>query len=256
MPAHAGVEQVHASGFQLAGQVKHFLPVAAVLDQVHQGQAKADDEVLGHGRAYALHDAQRKAAAAGGIAAPFVGAEVGQRRQKLVDQIALAAHDLHTVIAGFPGQSGAAHIVGNDLLDLRCAEFTRAAAAELGEHAAGRDAAAAVVVAAHMQYLHEDMAALGMHRIGDEAVPGRLLWRAQCRELGMLGHSQCVLVDAEAPCDDELQPFPCTFGVEEGQLFKTLRLILQPGMHGAHQNPVLQGDMADGDGLEEMGIHG
>jgi len=100
------------------------------------------------------------------------------------------------------------------------------------------------------------MAAFGMHGVGDEAVPGRLLWRAQRGELGMLGHSQCVLVDAEAPGDYELQPFPCTFGVEDRQLFKTLRLILQPGMHGAHQNPVLQGDMADGDGLEEMGIHG
>ena len=137
VPAHAGVENVYACGFKLAGQVKHFQPVAAMLDQIHQRQAKADDKVLRQGCANALHDAQRKAAAALGITAPAILTEVGDRGQKLVDQIALATHDFHAVVARIFGQQRAAHMVGNDLLDLLMAQLQRAAVAELGDHAAG-----------------------------------------------------------------------------------------------------------------------
>ena len=108
-----------------------------MLDQIHQRQAKADDKVLGQGCANALHDAQRKAAAALGIATPAILTEVGDRGQKLVDQIALAAHDFHAVVARIFGQQRAAHMVGNDLLDLLMAQLQRAAVAELGDHAAG-----------------------------------------------------------------------------------------------------------------------
>ena len=256
MPANAGVKEVHPRSLKLVGQVHHFAPVAAMFDQIHQRQAKADDEILWDGGAYAFDDAKGKAAAARGVATPFIHAQIGQGRQELVNQIALATHDFHAVVARITGQGGAAHIVGNDLLDLLLAQFPRAAVAELGLHTAGRYAATAMVIAAHMQHLHEDVAAFGVNGIGNQAVSLRLLGRAQGGELCMLGHAQRIFIDAKAAGNDELQPFACPFCIEHGQLFKATILILQPCMHGAHQNAILQGEMTNGDGLKKMGVHG
>ena len=73
------------------------------------------------GLAGATHDLDRHPAALLGGAAPRVGALVGARRQELVEQIALAAHDLDAVVAGLAGQQRAAHEVVDGALDVAAA---------------------------------------------------------------------------------------------------------------------------------------
>ncbi|KAG1240531.1 hypothetical protein G6F68_017569 [Rhizopus microsporus] len=104
MPADAGIDDRRACGLDGLCLLHDLLPVAAVLDQVHQRQAVDDDEVRTAGFTDAAHDLHREAHALAGVAAPAVTARVGARRDELVDEVALRAHHFHAVVAGLAGQ--------------------------------------------------------------------------------------------------------------------------------------------------------
>ena len=93
------------------------------------------------------------------------------RGDELVDQVALAAHDLHTVVARVLRQRGAAHEVGNRLLHLVARQRVRRAGVDGALDRAGRHQIGVVGVAAKVQDLHGDLAARGVHGVGDDAVP-------------------------------------------------------------------------------------
>ena len=95
-----------------------FVPALTVLDVVGHRHPVADDEVVADGRAGASHNLDGKAPPLLRCPAPGVGALVGPRCQKLVEQIPLAAHDLDTVIAGVGGQHRAAREVVDRAVDI------------------------------------------------------------------------------------------------------------------------------------------
>ena len=121
VPADAGVDDRGAGRLDFGCQRDDFVPALAVLDVVGHRHPVADDEVVADRRAGATHDLDRHPAPLLRGAAPGVGALVGARREELVEQIALAAHDLDAVVAGLAGQFGAADEVVDGAVDIRAA---------------------------------------------------------------------------------------------------------------------------------------
>src|SRR5690606_29155167 len=143
--------------------------------QVHGGAHGAPDAAGGSG------DSQHEASTIVQGAAILVGTLVGAVLQELVEQITIGAVDFHAVEARFLGILGALAVGLDDagyLLGLQCARslvtLHRPHQAHMpgGLDGAGRDRQLAVEVdrvgdAPHMPELQHDLAALGMHGIGD-----------------------------------------------------------------------------------------
>ena len=123
VPADAGVDHRRAGGGDGAGEQDDLVMGGAVGDEVDHREAEDDDEVGAGGGAGAAHDLDGQAHAVVVSAAPAVGAAVGMGDEELVEQIALGAHDLDPVIAGFAGAGGGGGDVGDLLLDPRLVEF-------------------------------------------------------------------------------------------------------------------------------------
>ena len=116
---NAGVDDRRAGGLDFGCQRDDFVPALPVLDVVGHRHPVADDEVATDRRAGAAHDLDREPPPLLRRAAPGVGALVGARREELVEQIALAAHDLDAVVAGLAGQLRAAGEVVDGAVDVR-----------------------------------------------------------------------------------------------------------------------------------------
>jgi hypothetical protein len=115
VPADAGVDDRGAGRLDGLGELHDFVPGAAVLDQVEHRQAEDDDEVGADLLARAAHDLDGEADAVL-EGRPIRRAVVGLRRDELVDQVALGAHDLDAVVAGLLREARAAGVVGDGLL--------------------------------------------------------------------------------------------------------------------------------------------
>ena len=109
---------VGACGLDFLCQGDDFVPALAVLDVVGHRHPIADDEVVADGRARAADDLNRKAPPLLGCAAPRIGALVRARRQELVEQVSLAAHDLDAVVARIAGQQRAPREILDRALDV------------------------------------------------------------------------------------------------------------------------------------------
>ena len=158
---------------------------------------------------------KQKAAPLLDAAAVIVGAKVGLRLQKLVDEIAVGGVDLNAVEASSPGPGSGGGVVGHDGGHLVGLESTRrlvglfadrgvdAVAAD--PHRGGRHGRSSVVEIAvrrspHVPELQEDPAAASVHAVGDHppgglhgvGVDARRLQPAVGlrRDGGRLGHDQ------------------------------------------------------------------
>ncbi|KAF4531042.1 hypothetical protein B566_EDAN019060, partial [Ephemera danica] len=147
MPANAGVQQRGTSGADGARELQHLGPGTAVGNEIDEADAVDDDEVRPHRFAHTAHHLHRQAHAVFIAAAPGVVALVGVLHQKLVEEIAFAAHDLDAVIPGFSGQLGAAHEGANLAFDAALAQGPRREGRDGAFQAAGRDAERAVAIA-------------------------------------------------------------------------------------------------------------
>ena len=155
----------------------------AVGDEVDHAETVDQDEIRPHALAHAAHDFDGQAHAVLVGAAPAIGCRllVWVTRNS-VQEIALAPHDLHPVIAGLAGARVAAvTIVGDLFLDPVLVQLLRGNG-EIGDlMAEGATQSGAVGVAAGVQDLHRDLAAFGMHGIGDDAVVGDVLLGEKAR---------------------------------------------------------------------------
>ena len=183
------------------------------------------------------HDLDREASALLGRTAPLVGALVGARSEELVEQIALAAHDLDAVVARFAGQFGARArsrrwCPSTSRSDARSERVDR----RLDRRCADRKRM--VGIASRVQDLQQDLAAFVVHGVGDACgVGGRLpsdnhLRGERQQPPGAVG---CVpagddQADAAAGALREIRRKPV--GVA-GTVF-------QPGVHRAHHHAIAQ----------------
>jgi hypothetical protein len=238
MPADPGVDDRRACCSDRPGQRDGLLPRAAVRDQVEHGQAVDDDEVRPHGLARAAHDLDRQAHPVRVRPAPAVGALVGVGDQELVDEVALGAHDLDTVVAGLARQGGAVD-EGLDLaLDAALAQGARGEGGDRALDPRRGDHQRVVAVATGVQDLQRDVAALGVHRVGDRHVLAGGAARGQGAGAGL---GPALDVRREPAGHDQPDPSAGAFGEVVREVGEALGVVLQPGVHRAHQHAVAQG---------------
>jgi hypothetical protein len=165
------------------GEVDDLFPASATLDEVDHREAINDDEVTADRGARAREDLERQPHAVRPAAAPAVGTAIGPRDQELVDEIPFRAHHLDAVVTRLARERGAAHESGYLALDAAVAELARGERRDRGLEARWRDRERMVGVAAGVQDLHADAAALGVHRIGHESMARNVAaFRSACRQ--------------------------------------------------------------------------
>jgi len=102
-----------------------------------------------------------------------------------------------------------------------------------------------------MQDLQGDAATLGMHGCGDLAVPLR---RPGGRQGAGKGLGPAFDVGRKAAGDDQAHAAACTLGIKRRHAGEVLAAVFQTGVHAAHQHAVLQRDVAQVQGRQQMGI--
>ena len=254
VPADAGVEQGGAGGLDRPGQCHDLLERGAAGDQVQHGEPVDEDEVRAGALADAADDLHGQAHPVRVAPSPLVGAVVGLGGDELVDEVALGAHDLHAVVAGLPGERGGAGEVLDGPLDLLRGELVRHHGADGGTQGARGHGVRGLGVAAGVQDLQGDPAALGVHGAGHQAVPGHLLGGAQESTPGPGG---ALGVRPHAARDDESHPAPHPLRVELREPLEPSGQLLETGVHRSHEHPVGQGGEAQVQGCEQARIgHG
>ena len=237
VPADAGVEHICACRFDFGGQGHVFIPSGAVFHQVEQRDAVNHQKIITAGGADAGHDFAGEAAAVFGAAAVFVVARVGAGREKLVNQIAFAAHHFHAVVARFFGQAGAGDIVGHGLAHFFGGKRARLGRIDRRLNGAGCHRLAAHGITAGVQNLHADFRAVCVHGFGNDTVPRHFFGIG---ELGAaIGH-RARLIGADAAGDNQRHAVFGALGVKSRQMFRALAVLFKAGVHRAHNHAVAQ----------------
>jgi hypothetical protein len=120
------VQRRHAGFLQNLRDDLGVLDGQAALHHLVGGDAVNDRIVLAHQFFGPGDDFQRKTQPVPEIAAVFVGALVGERRDKLVDEIAVGAVQLNGVVSGIPPPANALGKLFHQFPDLLCGQLTRA----------------------------------------------------------------------------------------------------------------------------------
>jgi hypothetical protein len=237
VPADAGIDDVGAGLLDGLRHGHHLVPGAAALDQVEHRQAEDDDELGADAGAHGADHFEAEAHAVFQAAAPAVVAVVGVRHEELVDQVALGAHDLDTVVVGELAHRRALRVVGDGFLDFLFRQRMRRRRIDRRLERRGRHRAFGVGVAPGMQDLHADLAAVLVHGVGDDAVFGgfRLVVEDRCAL-----HHDAVGIRREAAGDDEADAALRPRRVEGRHASVAVADVLQAGMHRSHQDAVLQ----------------
>ena len=141
--------------------------------------------------------------------------------------------------------------VRRDSLDLLLAELVRHEGADRRLEGAGGDGRLTEGVAACVQDLHGDPAAVAVHGLGDHPVLGDLF---VIGELGAAGEGGALGVGGDPAGDDEADPAAGAFGVEGGHPLETAGGLLQADVHGAHDHAVPEGGEAQVQGFQKVGV--
>ena len=181
---------------------------------------------------------------------------VGLRRDELVDQVAFRAHDLDAIVAAVLRHGGALDVVGYGLLDLVVFQRARRRRVDRRLQRRGRHRLRADGVAAGVEDLQADLAAVRMHGVGDNAVlPGLRLIVEDRRTR----QDAAVPVRREAAGDDQADAALGALGIERRHARMTGGNVFQAGVHRTHQDAVFQGGEAEVERRQEVrvgGVHG
>ncbi len=188
----------------------------------------------------AANDLNRKAPPLLRCAAPRIGALVRARRQELVEQISLAAHDLDAVVARLPGQQRAPREILDRALDVaQCARPERVDR-RLDRRRAHRKGM--VRIASRVQDLQQDLAAGVVHRAGDPAMPTGVRRREHLRRERQ---QPARPVRGIAAGDDQADAAAGALGEIRGEPVGVAGTVLQAGVHRPHHHAVAQGGEAE-----------
>ena len=133
MPADTGGEHIHALLDETAGEGMDFFGALAARHEVQQGDPPGEQGARADGVPDRGSDLEGEGAPALGVPAPTVAPTVRRRGQELVDEVALGAHDLHTVIPGLDRGAGSGGELADGAVD---AAAGQASGAEGGERRA------------------------------------------------------------------------------------------------------------------------
>ncbi len=251
VPADAGVDDRGAGGLDCLGEGDHLVEGGAAGHQVEHGEPVDQDEVLADRLAHPADDLDGEAHPVLVGAAPAVGAPVGLPGDELVDQVPLGAHDLDAVVAGLPGEAGGAHVVVDRPLDVGVGELAGREGADGRLEGAGRDQVPVVGVAAEVQDLEGDAAALAVDGRGDDPV---LLGLLVGGEPGAALVGASLVVGGDAAGDDEAHAAAGAGGVELGHAGEAALGLLETDVHGTHEDPVGQRGEAQVQGGQQVGV--
>mmetsp|Transcript_2275 Transcript_2275/g.3770 ORF Transcript_2275/g.3770 Transcript_2275/m.3770 type:complete len:230 (+) Transcript_2275:990-1679(+) len=109
VPTNASVDDGGACFFNFLCQICDFFKRLAVFDQIKHAQSIDDDEIVANCRACLSHNFNWETSTILVRTTPLVAPFVRFRREKFVDQIAFAAHNLTTMIACLARQRSTTH---------------------------------------------------------------------------------------------------------------------------------------------------
>ena len=245
MPTDTRVEHRRACRLDGAGELRDFGPVLSLRYEVDERDAVDQDEILADRLAHPRDDLHRQLHALLVGAAPTILALVGVRHQELVDEVTLGTHHLDAVVPRLACERRAAHEGADLALDTRRTQRTGREGRDGRADARGRDQQRLVAVAPAVEDLQGDATAFAVHGLGDHAVIARRAMRGEPRSEG---REPSLDVRREPARDHEPHTAPRTLG-EVGRKTREVRdLVLEPGMHGAHQHAVGQRHAGEGDG--------
>ena len=248
------------------------LGIAVLADVVGRGDGRQAD--AGAATANFAHDGtrhfQQEAAAVGHRATIGVGAVVQAVAQELLDQVAVGRVDLHAVKAGVHRAAGGMAVVGHDAGNFfrgqrpRRRDIGKAAfdvGLGLGSPRAGRHRRGAIGQqravrdAAHMPELDDDLAAFGMHGVGDLPPRGHLLGAVDARGVQVALRHRADLAgfgDDEPGAGGRVGPLAVVLDHQLGGHAAGARAVAR--QRGHHQ-AVVQGDVAHLKGRKKRGVH-
>ena len=250
VPADAGVDDRSARGLHGLGELHDLFPGGSIGHQVEHGKPINQDKVGPHGFTGAPHDLHRKAHAVFVIAAPFIGSAVGAGHQELIDQVALAAHDFHAVVARILGVTGAGHVVADRAFNPSTRKRRRLERRDGRLHIRGRHGKRMVAVASAVENLHRDFPATRVHRFGDQAMLSHLPRPAELRAKGSQTTPQ---IRRDAAGNDKPHTAFGPLRKKGGHLLEAAPLFLQSGVHGAHEHSVGERGEPEIEGGQKVG---
>ena len=178
-------------------------------------------------------------------------AGIGAQYRKLVDQVAFRSHDLDAVIAALGRELGAANEVVDSGLHLAGGERTRDQPIDRRLDLGGADQALVPCAAAGMQDLQQHLGAVIVHRAGDRTMNSQFLARI---ENGRAGFHEAGLVGRVAAADDHGHATFGARGIKGDLAGERIAGLLHAGVHGAHDDPVLENMGAGADGRKQRRI--
>ncbi len=224
-------------------------------------EADADDEVARHAGPHRLEDAGPEAQAVVERAAVVVGAMVEQRRQELMDEVAVGGMDLDAVEARLGAVNGRGREGIDELVDLVDGEGLRwlLVLGDRGGGERGQLRPSAGDHAAVVRELHERQCVVPVDGVGDETEAGDAGGVPHVRVVGHLVGGRRM--DRGLPGDDRADAtggaaleVPGEPRAVEAGLADDGRRVDEPGEVGTEDDPVLRRPRAESERLEQRRI--
>ena len=271
--AGGDVDHVHAVLAEPGDDLGRLAEVEAALDPLGRRDAHQQRHADGDSAAHRVHDAQQEAGTAGELAAVGVGALVAQRREELVQQVAVGGVDLDQVEARLDGAHGGGGEGRDDLVDPRFVQGGGLRELVVGDRGGGHGLPAAVGACEGGAGVRRAPLGLGgglAPGVG-ELDPGRRAEgvdqvddRAQRLALGVV--PQAEVLRGDAPLGDHaggLEDHGAGAAAGEGAVVHEVVVggdAVAGGdgvlAHGRHPDAVADGEVAQGDRGEQVLGHG
>ena len=247
VPAHADVDRVdRAVGSERSRELDDLVRGRAAVDERSPGHPEHDRLPRTAGLPHRGRHRQREPHPPLQIPTPLVVAQVRRRRQELVDQVPLRAHDLDAVEPELAGAPGAPREILDRLQHLLAGQRPRLAPAVARVHGRGRHRGQPerrlVRVSAGVEQLEQHEPAGIVDRRRD---PRELAGIRRLVDEAVVAPAGADPADRRPAGDDQPRSTPGPLPVERGESRPVVGETLEPEVHRAHHDPVGQRQRAD-----------